>query len=257
MSMKVLEVVDLSVLYQDVEVLSRVSFDVMAGDYLGIVGPNGSGKTTLVRCCLGLVEAVSGQIRLFGTERGQFSEWYRIGYVPQAFEGAHRGFPATVGEVVASGLLSRKRFPKRLGRPDGEKVDEVLEILGIQDLKKKMIERLSGGQRQRVFLARALASDPEVLFLDEPTVALDPSTRERFYETLDGFNHRDGKTIVIITHDSGTIGEYASKLLYLDRSVVFFGDFGQFCRSERMTDYFGEHAQHMICHQHKGSCIVG
>lgn len=254
--MNALEVTDLTVTHQDVEVLSRVSFQVAAGDYVGIVGPNGSGKTTLVRCALGFVPAASGTVRLFDVENHRFTDWSKIGYVPQVFDGVHRGFPATVKEIVASGLLSCKRFPKRFSRRDGERVDEVLALLGIQDLRNKMIERLSGGQRQRVFLARALAAGPELLFLDEPTVALDPSTRERFYETIGDLNQRGGRTIIIITHDSGTIGKYAAKLLYLDRSVVFFGSFEQFCRSDRMTDYFGEHAQHMMCHQHKGKCLV-
>ena len=111
-----------------------------------------------------------------------------------------------------------------------------------------MIGMLSGGQQQRALLARAMVSQPDVLILDEPTVALDPETRSRFYETIKGLNSA-GTTILLITHDSAVVGQYATKFLYLDRSVIFFGNFGEFCHSGDMAKYFGEQ-QHLICHQH-------
>jgi len=254
--MKVLEVTDLSVRYQGAEVLSGVTFDVVTGDYVGVVGPNGSGKTTLIRCSLGLVPAAAGAIRLFGVSNDRFSDWCKVGYAPQASDGRHQGFPATVAEIVATGLLSRKRFPKRFRRQDSDAVDQALELLGIQDLKHKMITHLSGGQRQRVLLARALVVNPELLLLDEPTAALDPGTRERFYETLEALNRKARKTILLVTHDLGTIGRYAAKLLYLDQRLVFFGSFETFCRSDRMANYFGEYTQHLMCHQHSESVRV-
>lgn len=254
--MKVLEAENLTVTYQNAPVLTEITFSVEKGDYLGIVGPNGSGKTTLVRCGLGLVPAASGMIRLFGVPSARFTQWSRIGYVPQVAEDTHRGFPATAGEIVATGLLSTKPFPRRYTRSDGERVARVMDILGILDLREKMISRLSGGQRQRVFLARALISGPELLLLDEPSAALDPGTRERFYDILGELSQKENKTIVIVTHDVANIGNYAQKMLYLDRKMVFFGTFKDFCASESMTHYFGEHAQHLICHQHKGCAFA-
>ncbi len=256
MPMTVLEAENLTVTYQNSPVLTEITFFVEKGDYLGIVGPNGSGKTTLIRCGLGLVPAALGVIRLFGVSSDRFTQWSRVGYVPQVAEDTHMGFPATAGEVVATGLLSTKSFPRRYTKRDGAAVDRVMELLGIPDLRNKMISRLSGGQRQRVFLARALIAGPELLLLDEPSAALDPGTRERFYEILGELSRKEHKTIVIITHDTGTIGKYAQKMLYLDRKVVFFGTFKEFCGSESMTRYFGEHAQHVICHQHKGCAFV-
>ena len=250
--MKVLEAEDLWVRYQNLPVLTEISFGVEKGDYLGIVGPNGSGKTTLIRCSLGLVPPAAGTIRLFGEPVDRFAQWSKVGYVPQVAEGTHMGFPATAEEIVATGLLSTKSFPRRYTKSDGHAVDKVMELLDIENLKGKMISRLSGGQRQRVFLARALIAGPELLLLDEPSAALDPTTRERFYEILENLNRKENKTIIIITHDMGTIGRYAKKMLYLDRKVVFFGTFKEFCGSQSMTRYFGEHAQHMICHQHQG-----
>lgn len=248
--MKVLEATGLTVRYQGTEVLSGVTFAIEQGDYVGIVGPNGSGKTTLIRGSLGLVPVAAGEVRLFGLSPDRFRDWYKIGYAPQASESRHQGFPATVAEIVATGLLARKRFPRRFTKKDRDAVDQALALLGIEDLKRNMITQLSGGQRHRVLLARALVADPELLLLDEPTAAVDPATRGRFYEMLEGLNREARKTILIVTHDLGTIGQYAAKLLYLDQRLIFFGSFEEFCRSDRMADYFGENTQHLMCHQH-------
>jgi zinc transport system ATP-binding protein len=250
MSITVLDVQNVTVKYQTTPVVERVSFQVAAGDYVGIVGPNGSGKSTLIKTILGLVAHADGTIRLFDQDQRMFTDWQRIGYLPQITYLAKQGFPATVREIVASGLLSRKRFPRRLMRQDQQAVDRVLATLQIDSLQRHLIGKLSGGQRQRVFLARALVADPDLLILDEPTTAIDPVIREQFYQTLHDLNRQCQITILLITHDSSTIGQYASKLLYLDRKVIFYGSFQDFCSSAAMTSYFGEFAQHLICHQH-------
>ena len=113
-----------------------------------------------------------------------------------------------------------------------------------------MIGELSGGQFQRVCLARALASEPELLILDEPTSALDPAFRERFYALLARLNRERQTAILLVTHDSATIGAHATRLVYVDQKIVFDGTFGDFCHSERMTAYFGAAAQHQLCGRH-------
>lgn len=248
--MSVVECSELSVSHQGAPALEDVSFSIGSGDYVGIVGPNGSGKTTLIRALLGLAPCDKGRVSLFGTPLRSFSQWHRIGYLPQIAESANRWFPATVGEVVAMGRLSMRRFPRTLKAEDRQAVDGVLEMLRIGGLKSRLIGEISGGQRQRVLLARALVSSPELVILDEPTEALDPETREGFYQTLQEMNRQKGTTVLLITHDSASIGNYATKLLYLDRRVVFYGGMGDFCRSDMMTGYFGQHSQHLICHQH-------
>jgi len=125
-----------------------------------------------------------------------------------------------------------------------------LEELGILDLAGKLIGELSGGQQQRMLLARALVNDPELLILDEPTAALDPEMRDRFYGLVSDINRNRGVTVLLVTHDTGTIGMYASKLLYLDKKVLFFGNFDEFCHSPEMSALFGEHSQHLMCHRH-------
>lgn len=244
-----LEVEKLCVNYQGAEVLSRIDLKISPGEYVGIVGPNGSGKTTLVRAVLGLVLLSAGKVLLFGKNQPEFKDWKKVGYLPQRITHLDQRFPANVEEVVSAGLIASRPFPKELKSSDRDRVVEMLKELGISELRTRMIGRLSGGQQQRVLLARALVHDPELLFLDEPTTALDPATREAFYSLLQKINREKKTTILFVSHDPATMGKYASKLLYLDKKVVFFGSFDDFCHSPDMTRYFGE-GQHLICHRH-------
>jgi len=248
--MPIITVENISVKMHNSVVLSDISFEVKHGEYIGIVGPNGSGKSTLIRALLGLDDIDSGSIEIMGESLSQYNAWHKIGYLPQATVVANKSFPASVGEVVATGLLGSKSFPRRFKKVDRDRVLEILETLDIAHLYQEQIGKLSGGQSQRVFLARAMVSDPDILILDEPTAALDPVTRSHFYETIATLNRDQKKTILLITHDSSTIGNYASKLLYLDRRLIFFGNFKEFCQSRDMSHYFGDFAQHLICHQH-------
>ncbi len=249
MSVIPLEVEKLCVAYQGAEVFSQIDLKVESGDYIGVVGPNGSGKTTLVRAVLGLVPLAVGRVVLFGKDQHAFNDWKKIGYLPQRITHLDQRFPANVDEVVAAGLIASRPYPKEMTSSDRDRVVDLLKDLGIADLRLRMIGRLSGGQQQRVLLARALVHAPELLFLDEPTTALDPGTREMFYALLQKINKTQKTTILFVSHDPVTMGKYASKLLYLDKKVVFFGTFDDFCHSQDMTRYFGE-GQHLICHRH-------
>ena len=240
----------LSCSYREGRVLEDVSFQVERGDYVGIVGPNGSGKSTLIKALLGLVTINKGSAALFGTPLSDFRDWHKVGYLPQSLNLVNPVFPATVHETVGLGLLSLKRFPKRLNSADKDKINTILDELGILDLEHKLIGELSGGQLQRVLLARAIVNDPELLVLDEPTAALDPETRDRFYAMIAYINRTRGVTILLVTHDSGAIGEHASKMLYLDKKILFYGGFDEFCHSPEMSSMFGEHSQHLMCHRH-------
>ena len=174
----------------------------------------------------------------------------KIGYLPQKLATINSLFPATVNEVVALGLLSEKTLPKRITKNDQKKVEAILEELGISDLKKRMLSELSGGQQQKVFLARALVSSPEILIFDEPSTALDPESREAFFKLIKKLNKEKGIAIILITHDTSYIGKYANKFLYVDKELIYFGKFSDFCNSPQMNSYFGKYEQHIICHQH-------
>jgi zinc transport system ATP-binding protein len=236
--------------YNSAEVLTDITFRLTPGDYLGLVGPNGSGKTTLIKLVLGFLRSHSGMISLFGQPPSAFRDWHRVGYLPQRINSFNPHFPATVKEVVGLGLLSRKGFPKRFGQKDNRLIHGALDLMDITEIKDEMIGQLSGGQQQRVLIAKALVAEPELLILDEPAAALDPETRENFFALLKGLNQNRNTTVIMITHDMGSIGRYASALLYLDKRVIFYGSFESFCVSEDMTGYFGRFSQHLICHRH-------
>jgi len=236
--------------YQSVEVLTDISFEITAGDYVGLVGPNGSGKTTLVRAILGVAPYMTGTVALFGQALEQFQDWHKVGYLPQKLGAFNPNFPATVREVASLGLIARKSFPRRLDRADQHAVDRALERLGIADIGQKLIGELSGGQQQRALIARAIVGEPELIILDEPSAALDPESREHFFAILQDLNRNSRVTMILVTHDMGTIGQFANKLLYIDRKIIFYGGFDEFCRSENMTALFGGDAQHIICHRH-------
>jgi zinc transport system ATP-binding protein len=241
---------ELSFAFNSIQVLSNVTFTLNAGDYCGLVGPNGSGKTTLIRILLGFSAPDTGSVALFDENPLTFGNWDRIGYVPQRLVAFNPYFPATVKEIVGLGLLSKHRFPRRPTAHEAASVDRVLKMMDIVEIKNKLIGELSGGQQQRAFIARALVSEPDLLILDEPTAALDPEIREHFFGLLRDLNETSGITILIVTHDIGSIGKYASTLLYLDKKVIFHGSFDEFCFSADMGEYFGPFSQHVICHRH-------
>ena len=231
-----ISVSQLNVKYGTHSVLHNISFEVKSGDFLGIVGPNGSGKTSLVKTIVGLLSPASGKIIIDGKENGEMKS---IGYLPQGTGFINARFPATAGEVVASGLLAGKRFPKWYTKDDWRKIDNALKLLQIDDLKQKQVGKLSGGQQQRVHLARALISNPDLLILDEPTGALDPNSRECFYKTLEHLNHEHKITVLIVSHDSQSIGKYIRTILFLDRRILFYGSIEEFNNTSSLVHYFG------------------
>ncbi len=251
MPVKIIEVEHLRARYNGIRVLDDITFSISGGDYIGLVGPNGSGKTTLIKNILGILRPESGRIVLFGQDRSEFRDWFRVGYLPQRLSSFNPGFPSTVEEIVALGLISRRRMPGFDGDAHRIAVEKALTLLNIADIRRKKIGELSGGQQQRVLIARAVIHEPDLIILDEPATALDPETREQFYGMLTQLNRQKNGTIILVTHDIGSIGQYANKLLLVDRRVVFYGSFTDFCASADMTDLFGMHSQHVICHRHE------
>jgi zinc transport system ATP-binding protein len=244
MSEEIIRVDNLTFCYNGTEVIRNISFVVQKGDYLGIAGSNGSGKSTLVKNILGILQPREGTINIFGQPLPSFRQWHRIGYLPQRVSALNYHFPSTVEEIVQLGITKN---PANLRK--------TLDLMGIAHLAGHLIGELSYGEQQRVMLARTLIRKPDLLIFDEPTTALDPETRDVFYSLTAEMN-RNGATVVLITHDTGIIGKYARNLLYLDKSVIFFGTFENFCSSPDMTGFFGLDSQHMICHQHDKMDII-
>lgn len=241
--MSILEIKNLNFAYGSLPVLEQVSFTVEAGDFIALAGPNGAGKTTLVRLLLGLQAGYNGEIKLFNEPQTEFKNWAHIGYLPQRINNFNPLFPATVREVTGLGLKGNRVEVKQA-------VDQALAFFDITHLQDKLVTDLSGGQQQKVFLARAIVSHPQLLILDEPSSALDPESRHSFFMALKKLNEEKGVTIIMITHDTASAGTYAKRLLYLDKTIIFYDSFSIFCRSEEMKKYFGDFSQHLICHQH-------
>lgn len=234
MKNKILTVTDLDFKYGKIPILKNLNFELEEGDYLGIIGPNGSGKTTLIKVLLNLLSPSSGKV----VYHQNILEDNALGYVPQKTFGDHHNFPATVKEIVRTGLLANKGFMKFYNQEDSDTVIETLERLKISDLKDRKIGELSGGQQQRVLLARSLVSNPRLLILDEPTSALDPEIREDFYQVLEEIN-KSGVTIILISHDLSAIEKYLSKILLLDRKILYFGSQKDFNESMGFKQYNG------------------
>jgi len=201
--MNVLESRGLSVELGGRPVLRGVDLTVSAGEMVAVLGANGSGKSTLVRALLGLVPLRRGTSELFGQPLDRFSGWRRIGFVPQRTS-ATSGVPASVLEVVTAGRLPHRGPLRPLGRADKRAVRGALEAVGLTDRAKDRVSLLSGGQQQRVLIARALAVEPELLVLDEPTAGVDLATQDTLAQLIAGLVER-GTTIVLVAHELGPL----------------------------------------------------
>lgn len=194
-------------------VLRGIDLTVRTGDFLALMGANGSGKSTLVRALTGLLPLTVGSLELFGTPIHDFGDWSRIGYVPQR-PGAGSGVPASVWEIVAAGRLGQRRLFRPLSRTDRLAIDEALEVVGLAHRARDGISRLSGGQQQRVLIARALAGEPEMLLLDEPTAGVDLVNQRVLAETLRELGAR-GSTILLVAHELGPLAPLVSRAVLL------------------------------------------
>ena len=210
-----IEVKNLNFGYNDKLVLKDVSFSIEKGDYIGIIGPNGSGKSTLVKLMLNILSPLSGEIEIMGENIKNFKNWSKVGYVSQKANSFNGSFPATVEEVVCANLYSKMGLFRLPNKKHRETVMEALTKVGMQDYSKRLIGNLSGGQQQRVFIARVLVSEPEILFLDEPTVGIDAKSEEEVYCLLKRLNEEFGLTVVMVTHDIGAITVHAGRILCL------------------------------------------
>ena len=222
--------------YEGKPVWEHLSFQVLSGDYVCIVGENGSGKSTLVKSLLGLLKPLSGEIVRSPSLRSG-----AIGYLPQQTK-AQKDFPATVTEVVRSGFL-RSRGMRFFYTPK-EKSTALMHMgkLGVLELKDRCYRELSGGQQQRVLLARALCAAGELLILDEPVTGLDPAAAQELYRTLEYLNKQEGIAIVAVTHDIRSALRYADHILHAGHGTYFFGTAADYLTSPWGKRFGGDEA---------------
>jgi zinc transport system ATP-binding protein len=237
--------------YDEKVVLEDVSLTLERGDFIGIVGPNGSGKSTLMKLILGLLQPAKGTVELFGQPLHKFRDWTKIGYVAQQVAHGAGGFPATVREVVASGLVGKVGMFRRLQSRHHEKVREAVERVGLMEKLDQRIGSLSGGQLQRVFIARALVAEPELLILDEPTVGVDQESIEQFYELLRSLKEENGLTMMIVSHDVGVMTQWVNKVACLQRNIHFHGSAHEFAHNQEkiLQQMYGD-GMKLLAHHH-------
>ena len=206
---------NLRVGYDGKSVLQDLSFDVFAGDYLCIVGENGSGKSTLMKTILGLQPPISGRILT-----GDGLRKNEIGYLPQQTV-VQKDFPASVREIVLSGCQGRCGSRPFYNKEEKQLAEENIRKMQIDKLSKRCYRELSGGQQQRVLLARALCATQKMLLLDEPVSGLDPKVTAEMYRLIDELNHRDGITIIMISHDIKAAMKYASHIVHIGEKAFY------------------------------------
>jgi zinc transport system ATP-binding protein len=207
----------LSVSLGGMKVLDKVTLSVNDGDFLGIIGPNGGGKTTLLRVILGLEAPSAGSVRVFGGSPGSFPG--RIGYVPQRLF-FDRDFPISIRELVLMGRISNKKLFQHYNKRDREKADQAICTAGLERLADRRIGDLSGGELQRALIARALAGDPELLLLDEPTASIDPQMKTTIYDLMEHLKEK--LTLVLVSHDIGTISRYVTRTAFLNVTLELY-----------------------------------
>lgn len=199
-------------------VIVGLDLRVGAGEVVGVLGANGSGKSTLICGVLGLAAVQRGSIRLFGTDRRQFRDWQRVGYVPQR-QTVAGGIPSTVTEVVSSGRLTQVRPWRRMSRDDRRAVADAIEAVGMGSECRSSMGELSGGQQRRVLIARALATGPDLLVLDEPTAGVDRANQEALAVSLAGLVDQ-GVTIVLITHELGPVEPLITRTIVMRDGAI-------------------------------------
>jgi len=214
----IIDLKDVWVYYDEKIVLENINLIVKENDFLGIIGPNGGGKTTLLKVILGLIKPNRGDLKVFGGSPE--NNRTLIGYVPQLRQ-FDLDFPATVLDVVMTGRLNQTRMFRRYSPEDKKIANKVIEEVNMSHLRHHAIGRLSGGERQRVFMARALASEPKLLLLDEPTANVDKNLDTKLWEFFN--NLKKTTPIILVTHDISAVSIYVDKIACLNRRLHYQG----------------------------------
>ncbi len=235
----IVELHDVTVAYGRKPVLWNVDLSIDAPCLYGIIGPNGAGKSTLVKAALGLVPLSGGSVRFFGKPLDEVRG--RIGYVPQR-ESVDWDFPVSAIDVVLMGTYHRLSWFRRPGRRERDTAMDCLDRVGLADVANRQIGGLSGGQQQRVFLARALAQEADVYFLDEPMAGVDARSQERILQVLSGLRDR-GSLVVIVHHDLRTAADWFDRVALVDMRLVAAGPTAEVLSRENLTRTYSGHLE--------------
>lgn len=209
--------------YDSDPVVRDINFSITPGEFAAILGPNGSGKTTLMKLALGLLKPTSGQVLLFGEPAETFTNWQKVGYVPQRTQATESRFPASVREIVNFGSYSGFDPLSIFKRDKSNRVEEAMDMAGIAHLAPRRVSDLSVGQQQRMLIARSLVRRPDLLVMDEPVAGVDAAGEEQFHTMVRRLNRDLGITIVMVSHDIGAVMREATTCACINRDIVFHG----------------------------------
>lgn len=221
-------------------VLESISLSIKKGEFVALVGPNGGGKTTLLKLITGLEKPQKGSVTVTET---------RIGYVPQRIGQETSYVPVTVDEVVSMGRIARRGLFRQLSSEDRNRIDMALKTTGMFTKRHREIHQLSGGERQRVYIARALASEPSILILDEPTVGIDASSQESFLTFLKELHQSLQLTILFVTHDLDVVTRTADHIICVNKHLICHTDQAHFSTKDYLLQVYGPDVQ-PVSHHH-------
>ena len=248
-----LECREVSFSYDGVPVLENINLFVEEGEFAAVLGPNGGGKTTLLRLVLGLEQVAEGHVTLFGQRPAHAHSQHVVGYVPQRIESTEQFSPTTVEEVVGQGQYRGFNPVAILRRSASDRVMEALEAVGIVDLRGRRMSSLSIGQQQRALVARALVRDARMLVLDEPVAGVDAAGQEQFFSLLRRLNREQGMTVLLVSHDVGTVMREATTVACINRTMVFHGPPRRLTQEE-LSSLYGldmDILMHDALHEHR------
>ena len=244
---------DVWVQYDGTMALEEINLTVREEEIVSIVGPNGAGKTTLLHAILGFKKPTRGDIRVLGESPQKIRSTGRIGYLPQ-IGNYDRRFPVSVFDVVAMSRYARAGLGGRLNATDQTRIQEVLARVHMDDFTHHPFGSLSGGQQQRVLIARALAGEPEILVLDEPSTGLDAVAQDSFYRILTHIRDEEHRTIVLVSHDIGTVSSVVDQIACLNKRIHFHGKPEECIPSDALEKVFGKNTHFLIHDEHCDTC---
>ena len=219
---EILRVSNLSVNRSGNQIICDINLTITCGEFIGIVGPNGGGKSTLMLTILGILKPRTGSVRIYDLAPMSRQTLGKVGWVPQAATNLPQNLQITVKEFIQLGTLNHKSL-LRLRKNEREKVQKIIETIGLDEYANTRIANLSGGQRQRAAIGKALASDADLLLMDEPMVGVDGESRNSIMRLLDGLCHNQNKTIVMISHDLASIKSTVHRMVYLEQKIRYDG----------------------------------
>jgi len=235
---EILSISNLTVFRSGSKVIEDINLNLVRGEFIGIVGPNGGGKSTLIMTILGILKPKSGSIKIYNQLPLSKNIVGKVGWVPQTASKLPTNVQITVKEFISLGSLNRNSF-LILTKRDRKKVEEIINVVGLDEYRNTRIANLSGGQRQRAAIGKALASESDLILMDEPMVGVDRESRNSIMKLLDNLCHEQHKTIIMISHDLASIKQTVHRMIYLEENLHFDGPTSEFPELSSLAELRG------------------